>query len=84
MKIEKRSICLNVEDPEQKELFEFITKLPNGKRRNASAFLRTLVDREYQKKRDWYLEEKQRIENEKKTLKLAPIRTESGGYKIKI
>jgi hypothetical protein len=64
MPIEKPALCLNTEDPEQKELFDFITKLPNGKKRNASAFLRTLVDREYQKRKDQYLAEK-----EKETLK---------------
>jgi hypothetical protein len=64
MPIEKPALCLNTDDPEQKELFDFITKLPNGKKRNASAFLRTLVDREYQKKREQYFSEK-----EKETLK---------------
>jgi hypothetical protein len=67
MAIEKPALCLNTDDPEQKELFEFITKLPNGKKRNTSAFLRTLVDREYQKKKDEYLAEKKKFEQEKKT-----------------
>jgi hypothetical protein len=60
MPIEKLSLCLNTDDPEQKELFEFSTQLPNGKKRNTSAFLRTLVDREYQKKKDEYLAEKKK------------------------
>jgi hypothetical protein len=58
------ALCLNTDDPEQKELYDFITRLPNGKKRNTSAFLKTLVDREYQKKREQYLAEK-----EKETLK---------------
>jgi hypothetical protein len=47
--IKKVTLCLNVDDPEQKELFDFVTKLPNGKKRNGSSFLKTLVDREYQR-----------------------------------
>lgn len=49
--IKKISLCLNVDDPEQKELFDFVTKLPNGSKRNGSSFLKTLVDREYQSKK---------------------------------
>lgn len=60
MTIEKITLCLNTDDPEQKELYEFSTILPNGKKRNASAFLRTLVDREFQKKKEQYLSEKQK------------------------
>lgn len=67
MAIEKPAICLNTDDPIQKELFEFITKLPNGKKRNTSSFLRVLVDREYQKNKDEYLAEKKKFEQEKKT-----------------
>jgi hypothetical protein len=63
--MERITLCLNTEDPEQKELFEFVTSLPNGKKRNASAFLKMLVDREYQKKREWYVDGKRR--QEKKT-----------------
>lgn len=51
MSIVRITLCLNTDDPEQKELFDFATMLPNGKKRNASAFLRMLVDREYQKKK---------------------------------
>lgn len=69
MPIEKPSICLNTDDPEQKELFEFLTQLPNGKKRNASAFLKTLVDREYQKKREQYLAERRKFAHEKETPK---------------
>ncbi|TMU85476.1 hypothetical protein FGG79_09640 [Bacillus sp. BHET2] len=47
--IKKVTLCLNVDDPEQKELFEFVSKLPNGSKRNGSSFLKTLVDREYQR-----------------------------------
>lgn len=54
------ALCLNTDDPEQKELYDFITRLPNGMKRNTSAFLKTLVDREYQKKREQYLAEKQK------------------------
>ncbi|WP_286231325.1 hypothetical protein [Neobacillus mesonae] len=67
MTIQKVSLCLNTDDPEQKELYDFITKLPNGKKRNVSGFLRTLVDREYQKKKGDYLAEKSKFEHEKKT-----------------
>jgi hypothetical protein len=64
MPIEKPALCLNTDDPEQKELFDFITKLPNGKKRNASAFLRTIIDREYQKRKEQYLAEKAAHEKE--------------------
>jgi hypothetical protein len=50
MNIKKVTLCLNVDDPEQKDLYNFVTKLPNGNKRNGSSFLKTLVDREYQKK----------------------------------
>jgi hypothetical protein len=66
MPIEKLSLCLNTDDPEQKELYEFTTLLPNGKKRNTSAFLRTLVDREYQKKKEEYQLEKSKFTQEKK------------------
>jgi hypothetical protein len=51
LSIERITLCLNTQDPVQKELFEFITKLPNGNKRNASAFLKLLADREYQKEK---------------------------------
>jgi hypothetical protein len=49
MPIKKSSLVLNTDDPEQKLLHQFINFLPNGKKRNTSAFLRMLVDREFQK-----------------------------------
>lgn len=49
MPIKKVSLVLNTDDPEQKQLHDYVTKLPNGKKRNTSSFLRTLVDRAYQK-----------------------------------
>jgi hypothetical protein len=58
--IKRIPLCLNAEDPEQKELLDFVTTLPNGKKRNASAFLRILVDREYQKRKEQYLAEKEK------------------------
>lgn len=48
MELKKINLVLNIEDPEQAELHKFITKLPNGKKRNASAYLRMLADRAYQ------------------------------------
>jgi hypothetical protein len=47
--IKKVTLCLNIDDPEQEILFDFVSKLPNGNKRNGSSFLKTLVDREYQK-----------------------------------
>lgn len=79
MPIEKTALCLNTDDPDQKELHDFITKLPNGKKRNASAFLKTLADREYQKKRDWYLAEKEKYEQEKKAQKAPKVIKSKGG-----
>lgn len=65
--IKKITLVLNTDDPEQRELYQFVNYLPNGQKRNSSAFLRTLVDREYQKKREQYLEEIQQLGQEKKT-----------------
>lgn len=79
MKIVKPALCLNIDDPEQKELFEYITKLPNGKKRNTSAFLKTLVDRDYQKKKDEYLAER---EKHKKPIQKVPVK--GGGIQIKL
>jgi hypothetical protein len=42
-------VSFNVEDPEQLALYTFIRTLPNGKKRNASAYIKTLIDREFQK-----------------------------------
>lgn len=70
--IKRIPLCLNTEDPEQNELYEFVSTLSNGKKRNASAFLKLLLDREYQKKRDGYLEEKRKFEQQKEALK-APL-----------
>ncbi|WP_261380751.1 hypothetical protein [Neobacillus bataviensis] len=41
--IKKITLVLNTDDPEQKELYNFVNCLPNGRKRNSSAFLRTLV-----------------------------------------
>jgi hypothetical protein len=79
MSIKRIPLCLNTEDPEQKELYDFVTMLPGGKKRNSSAFLRMLVDREYQKKKKEYLEEKE------KKAHIAPhsevIKSSKGGIK---
>jgi hypothetical protein len=56
--IQRIALCLNTEDPEQEELYNFVTHLPNGKKRNASAFLKMLVDREYQKRKEEYVNAK--------------------------
>jgi hypothetical protein len=56
--LQRIALCLNTDDPYQKELFDFVSLLPNGKKRNASAFLKMLVDREYQKNKEQYLHEK--------------------------
>jgi hypothetical protein len=75
MGIVRIALCLNTEDPDQKELFDFVSYLPNGKKRNASAFLKTLVDREYQKKK----------QDQIKKAPIAPrveeIKTNKGGIK---
>jgi hypothetical protein len=85
MPIEKLSLCLNIDDPEQKELYEFTTFLPKGKKRNTSAFLRTLVDREFQKKKEEYQSEKRKFDQEKKAQQ-APnvkvIKTVNGSIKL--
>jgi hypothetical protein len=67
--IKKIQLCLNTEYPDQNELHEFVSTLPNGKKRNSSAFLKLLLDREYQKKKDDYLEEKRKFEQQKETQK---------------
>lgn len=73
--IKRIPLCLNTDDPEQEELYRFVTSLPNGKKRNSSAFLKMLVDREYQKKKE---------ERQKETLS-APhvevIKSNKGGIK---
>lgn len=56
--LQRIALCLNTEDPYQKELYDFVSFLPNGKKRNASAFLKMLVDREYQRNKENYLNEK--------------------------
>ncbi|MFJ5716510.1 hypothetical protein [Neobacillus sp. NPDC093127] len=81
MPIMHPALCLNTDDPDQKELYEFITRLPNGKKRNTSAFLKTLVDREYQKKKEQYLAEKSKFEQEKETPKAPQVIKSSGGIK---
>ncbi|MEH7440483.1 hypothetical protein V7182_23835 [Neobacillus drentensis] len=72
--IKKITLVLNTDDPEQRELYEFVNCLPNGQKRNSSAFLRTLLDREYQKKREQYLEENKRYSNEKKTQEASSVK----------
>lgn len=48
MGLKKVSLVLNTDDPEQAELYKYVKNLPNGKKRNSSAFLRILLDRAYQ------------------------------------
>lgn len=79
MTIKRIPLCLNTEDPDQKELYEFVTSLSNGKKRNSSAFLKLLVDREYQKKKEQYLVEKMKYEKE--TPKAPLIKSNKGGIK---
>jgi hypothetical protein len=82
--IKKITLVLNTDDPEQMELFRYVNSLPNGQKRNSSAFLRTLVDREYQKKREEYLEECRRFVQEKKTQAASSVevsKTKNGGIK---
>lgn len=73
MSLKKPSIVLNTDEPEDKKLYEFITKLPNGKKRNASKFLRTLVDRAYQNEK-----------SKQKTDAINVIRTEKGGISYQL
>jgi succinyl-CoA synthetase beta subunit len=80
MPIKKVSIVLNTDYPEQEELYVFLTKLANGKKRNSSAFLRTLVDREYQVKREHYLAEVKKAKNPQPTI----VKSESGGIKFRL
>jgi hypothetical protein len=72
--IKKITLVLNTDDPEQRELYNFVNRLPNGQKRNSSAFLRTLVDREYQKKKEEFLAEMKRIMNAKKTQEASPVK----------
>jgi hypothetical protein len=74
MTIKKPSLVLNVDDPEDEKLFDFITKLPNGKKRNQSKFLRTLVVKAYQEYEK---------ENEKKATEFVS-RSMSGGIKYSL
>lgn len=52
MSMKNVPVVFNIEDPEQLALYTFLKTLPNGKKRNASNFLRMLVDREYQKQKN--------------------------------
>lgn len=72
MALKKVSLVLNTDDPEQAELYRFVKKLPNGKKRNSSAFLRLLVDRAYQ----LYKKEKTETKN--------VIRSTNGEIKFKV
>jgi hypothetical protein len=47
--IERIILVLNTDEPEQDQLYNFVKFLPNGRKRNASAFLRLIVDREFQR-----------------------------------
>jgi hypothetical protein len=60
--LKKVSLVLNINDPEQRELYRFLTYLPNGQKRNSSAFLRTLLDRAYQSYKSKVKEERFRSE----------------------
>lgn len=71
MALKKVSLVLNIDDPEQAELYQFVTNLPNGKKRNSSSFLRTLVDRAYQ------------AQKKEKTETKNVIRSNNGGITIK-
>lgn len=77
MPLKKISLVLNTDDPEQSELYDFIRILPNGKKRNSSAFLRTLTDREYQVKRESYLAEVKKY----KSPRARVIKSEGGGIR---
>jgi hypothetical protein len=77
MPIKKVTLVLNTDDPEQMELYTYVTKLPNGKKRNASAFLRTMVDREYRLKRESYL-----AEGRKKVIQNINLKPDSGSVKF--
>lgn len=72
MTLKKVSLVLNTDDPEQKELYQFVQTLPNGKKRNSSAFLRMLVDRAYQ------------AQKKEKTETRNVIRSSNGGIKVSI
>lgn len=67
MGLKKISLVLNTDDPEQAELYNYVKKLPNGGKRNSSAFLRLLVDRAFQAEK-----------SKQKTV----IRNNQGGIKI--
>jgi hypothetical protein len=77
MGFKKVSLCLNEDNPEHMELYEFVTKLPNGKKRNGSSFLFTLTDREYQKSGEDYLRQKMEHEQKNKVIK-----SSNGGIKL--
>lgn len=76
MPIKKVSLVLNTDDPEQKALHDFVTKLPNGKKRNTSAFLRTLVDRAYQKQKE--------IAPSPIRKQVPVIKSDNGGFKFTV
>lgn len=68
MQMKNVPVSFNLDDPDQLRLYNFLTKLPNGKKRNASGYLKRLVDREYHS---------QRIEDARQM-----ISTGNGGIKI--
>lgn len=49
MSMKNIPISFNLDDESQLALYNFIKYQSNGKKRNASAFLKMLVDREFQK-----------------------------------
>lgn len=51
MQMKSVQVSFNLDDPEQERLYHFLTKLPNGKRRNASGYIKRLVDRSYHTQR---------------------------------
>jgi hypothetical protein len=67
--IKKISLVLNINDPEQRELYRFVNNLPNGQKRNSSAFLRTLLDRAYQAHKNKIREERIVIRSEDGVIK---------------
>lgn len=82
----KPGLTLNIDDPEQKELYDFLSYLPNGSKRNTSSFLKMLVDREYQKQREEYQAKKKLSLNEKKTPEapiVVPVKSENGAIIFK-
>lgn len=49
MAMQNIAISFNLDDESQKALYDFVKFQLNGKKRNASAFVKMLIDREYQR-----------------------------------